>query len=202
MDSNGITSKEFFISVSVVTVDLPFCHFVSIRRRSVSHTQLMHDKSRSMQEFRRRMWLQELLKQVHTADKPAPPVQSKTPSQTFSVKTQLQKPSEATKDLPEKFSADGDGPNLPQETNKVMAFKDQPLKVATKRKKKVRLGRRRDSEKKRRRARSAVTVEPWGDPDPCSETCQDLWFGAALRHCYTLTDTWQTVRGTRAVLVW
>ncbi|XP_037538938.1 parathyroid hormone-related protein [Nematolebias whitei] len=138
----------------------PVDALINRARRSVSHTQLMHDKSRSMQEFRRRMWLQELLEEVHTADKPAPPVQSRTTSQTFSVKTLLQKPSGATKDLPEKFSADGDDPNLPQETNKAMAFKDQSLKVATKRKKKVRLGRRRDSEKKRRRARSVFTVGP------------------------------------------
>ncbi|XP_013872573.1 parathyroid hormone-like hormone b [Austrofundulus limnaeus] len=150
----------FLLCFPIALEKRPVDALINRTRRSVSHTQLMHDKSRSMQEFRRRMWLQELLKQVHTADKPAPPVQSKTPSQTFSVKTQLQKPSEATKDLPEKFSADGDGPNLPQETNKVMAFKDQPLKVATKRKKKVRLGRRRDSEKKRRRARSAFAAGP------------------------------------------
>ena len=48
--------------------------------------------------------------------------------------------------------------NLPQETNKVLAYKDQPLKAATKRKKKVRLGRRKESEKKRKRARRAVAA--------------------------------------------
>ncbi|KAF3855051.1 hypothetical protein F7725_023106 [Dissostichus mawsoni] len=106
------------------------------------------------------MWLQELLEEVHTADERAPPEQSKTQSQTFSGNALHEKPSGATKNLPERFKLDRDGPNLPQETNKALAYKDQPLKVATKRKKKVRLGRRRESDKKRRRARSVSTKEP------------------------------------------
>uniref|UniRef100_A0A8C7YU74 Parathyroid hormone-like hormone b n=1 Tax=Oryzias sinensis TaxID=183150 RepID=A0A8C7YU74_9TELE len=124
----------------------------SILRRSVSHVQLMHDKSRSMQEFRRSMWLHELVGEVNTADRHAPPVQSRTPTQTFSGNFPHQKSPGATKNLPEKFKEDREGPNLPQETNKAMAYKEDPLKVATKRKKKARLGRRRESEKKRRRA--------------------------------------------------
>ncbi|XP_054632868.1 parathyroid hormone-related protein-like [Dunckerocampus dactyliophorus] len=125
-------------------------------RRSVSHAQLMHDKGRSMQEFKRRLWLQELLDEVHTADEQTLPVQNRTPN--FSGNDlHLQKPPEATKNLPHRLRPDQDGPNLPQETNKVLAYKDQPLKVATKRKKKARLGRRRDGDKKRRRARSART---------------------------------------------
>ncbi|XP_047452726.1 parathyroid hormone-related protein-like [Mugil cephalus] len=126
-------------------------------KRSVSHAQLMHDKGRSLQEFKRRMWLQGLLEEVHTAD--APP-HSKTPSQTFSGNALHQKPAGATKDLPDRLRLDREDPNLPQETNKALAYKDQPLKVATKRKKKVRLGRRRENDKKRRRARSLVTKGP------------------------------------------
>ncbi|KAF6714943.1 Parathyroid hormone-related protein [Oryzias melastigma] len=121
-------------------------------RRSVSHVQLMHDKSRSMQEYRRTMWLHELVGEVNTADRHAPPVQSRAPTQTFSGNFPHQKSPGATKNLPDKFKEDREGPNLPQETNKAMAYKEDPLKVATKRKKKARLGRRRESEKKRRRA--------------------------------------------------
>nr|XP_057942327.1 parathyroid hormone-related protein-like [Doryrhamphus excisus] len=131
----------------------PLDALASRMRRSVSHAQLMHDKGRTMQEFKRRLWLQELLDEVHTADERAPPVQNRGPN--FSGNDfHLQKPPDATKNLPDGLRPDQEGPNLPQETNKALAYKDQPLKVATKRKKKVRLGRRREGDKKRRRARS------------------------------------------------
>ncbi|XP_034031492.1 parathyroid hormone-like hormone b [Thalassophryne amazonica] len=126
-------------------------------RRSVSHAQLMHDKGHSLQEYKRRMWLQELLEEVHTADERAPSLQNRSPTQTFSGSDLYQKLPGATKNLPDRFKLEREGPNLPQETNKVVSYQDQPLKVATKRKKKVRLSRRRESEKKRRRARSAMT---------------------------------------------
>lgn len=139
----------------------PFVTFAALRKRTVSHAQLMHDKGRSMQDFRRRMWLHELLVEVHTADERAPPVQSRTLGQTFVGSVLHQKPPGATKDLPERIRLDRQGHILPQETNKAMPYKDQSLKVATKRKKKARLGRRRENEKKRRQARSAMTKEPW-----------------------------------------
>lgn len=120
----------------------------------MSHAQLMHDKGRSLQEFKRRTWLQELLEEVHTADEQTQSVQSRTQSQTFSGNAMHQKPPGATKNIPDRYKLDRDGTNLPQETNKALAYKDQPLKVATKRKKKVRLGRRRENDKKRRRTRS------------------------------------------------
>ncbi|CAG5957779.1 parathyroid hormone-like hormone b isoform 2-T3 [Menidia menidia] len=154
-------------SLAVLLLCSPVTHdgrsvdaLINRTRRSVSHAQLMHDKSRSLHEFRRRMLLQELLEEVHTADEHAPPVQSRTSSQTFSGSPLRQKPPGATKNLPERIGPDGEGPNLPQETNKAVAYKDQPLKVATKRKKKVRLSRR--NEKKRWRARSANTKGPRG----------------------------------------
>lgn len=105
------------------------------------------------------MWLQELLEEVHTADDRDPPPQSRTSGHTFSGSELLQKPPGANKNLPDRFRLDREGQNLPQETNKSLAYKDQPLKVATKRKKKVRLGRR--SDKKRRRARSVTEQLPW-----------------------------------------
>lgn len=131
--------------------------FFAVRKRSVGHAQLMHDKGRTIHEYTRRMWLHELLEEVHTADDRAPPAQSRTSSQSFSGNHQ--KPSGATKDLSERFRQDRVGPNLPQETNKAQAYKES-LKVATKRKKKVRLGRRRENDKKRRRARSVLTKAP------------------------------------------
>ncbi|XP_041853497.1 parathyroid hormone-like hormone b [Melanotaenia boesemani] len=160
-------SLAVFLLFSPVTLDgKPVDALIKRTRRSVSHAQLMHDKSRSMHEFRRRMLLQELLEEVHTADERALPAQTRTPSQTFSGNALHQKPQEATKDLLEKFRLDREGTNLPQETNKGIAYKDQPLKVATKRKKKVRFGRRRDNEKKRWRARSAIAKGPRGTQNP------------------------------------
>ncbi|CAJ1056328.1 parathyroid hormone-related protein-like [Xyrichtys novacula] len=155
-------SLAVFLLCSPVILDgKPVDALSSRAKRSVSHAQLMHDKGRSLQEFKRRMWLHELLEEVHTADERAPPVQSRTQSQTFSGNALPEKPPGATKNLPERFKLDRDGSHLPQETNKALAYKDQPLKVATKRKKKVRLGRRRESEnKKRRKARSVTIKEP------------------------------------------
>ncbi|CAG08679.1 unnamed protein product [Tetraodon nigroviridis] len=108
------------------------------RRRSVSHAQLMHDKGRSLQDFSRRMWLHQLLEGVHTANEETPPVQSRTGTQTFSGNSLHEKPPGATKNLPDKFVLDRESTNLPQETNKALAYKDQPHKLATKRKKKAR----------------------------------------------------------------
>ncbi|KAM8893031.1 parathyroid hormone-related protein-like isoform 1-T1 [Spinachia spinachia] len=154
-------SLAVFLLCSPVTLDgRPVAALGSRMKRSVSHAQLMHDKGRSLQEIKRRMWLQELLEEVHTADEQAPPVQSRIQIQTFSGNAVHEKPPGATKNLPTRFSPDIEGPNLPQETNKAVAYKDQPLKVATKRKKKARLGRRRESDKKRRRARSVPGREP------------------------------------------
>ncbi|XP_044049341.1 parathyroid hormone-like hormone b [Siniperca chuatsi] len=154
-------SLAVFLLCSPVTLDGKPVDALSNRtRRSVSHAQLMHDKGRSLQEFKRRMWLHELLEKVHTAEEQAPPVQTGTQIQTFSGNALHEKPPGGTKNLPDRFRLDREGPNLPQETNKALAYKDQPLKVATKRKKKVRLGRRRESDKKRRRARSVTTKDP------------------------------------------
>ncbi|XP_068595763.1 parathyroid hormone-related protein-like [Brachionichthys hirsutus] len=154
-------SLAVFLLCSPVTLyGKPVDALSSRSRRSVSHAQLMHDKGRSLQEFKRRMWLHELLEEVHTAGERAPPLQSRVPTQTFSGSALHEKPPGATKNLPDRFGLDGEGPNLPQETNKAMAYKDQQLKVAIKRKKKARLGRRRENDKKRRRARSVARQEP------------------------------------------
>ncbi|CAL8386048.1 unnamed protein product [Boreogadus saida] len=57
-------------------------------KRSVTHAQLMHDKGRTLQDFKRRMWLQELLHEVHTAairDLPSRPALTSGGSSSSSV---------------------------------------------------------------------------------------------------------------------
>uniref|UniRef100_A0A8C2D6K1 Secreted protein n=1 Tax=Cyprinus carpio TaxID=7962 RepID=A0A8C2D6K1_CYPCA len=49
---------------------------------------------------------------------------------------------------------DEEGTNLPQETNKSQTYKESTLKAIGKRKKKGRVGKRREGEKRKRRARS------------------------------------------------
>ncbi|XP_013981330.1 parathyroid hormone-related protein-like isoform X1 [Salmo salar] len=153
----------FLLYSSVPLYGRPIDALTNRMRRSVSHAQLMHDKGRSLHEFKRRHWIQELLDQVHTSDSeraPAPQSRTNECHSTFSGSAlSPPKPSGGTKNLPLSFRLGGEGSNLPQETNKSVAYKHQPLKVVTKRKKKVKgeRGRRKESEKRRRRARSVVT---------------------------------------------
>lgn len=135
----------------------------------MTHTQLMHDKSRTLQDFRRRLWLQELLDVVHTAEIRDLPVRTVTggggglpgvglginPSTTGS--TLLSKPPSGggVKNLPIGFQLEEEeGTNLPQETNKSQTYKDGVMKVPGKKRKKGRSSRRREGEKRKRRARS------------------------------------------------
>ncbi|XP_040031360.2 parathyroid hormone-like hormone a [Gasterosteus aculeatus] len=166
---------------SVFLLCSPVPHFgrpidaLSRTRRSVTHAQLMHDKGRTLQDFKRRMWLQELLDEVHTAavrDLPGraggavgggggssvglPGGTAVNPSTTGS--TLHSKPPGATKHLPAGFGLEeevgGGGTNLPQETNKSQAYKDGAPRAPGKKKKKGRSGRRREGDKRKRRARS------------------------------------------------
>ena len=148
----------------------------------MTHTQLMHDKSRTLQDFRRRLWLQELLDVVHTAEVRDLPVRTTgaggssgagvglpgvglpgvgLPGVGLGVhlsttgSTLHSKPPGGTKNLPVSFQLDEEeGTNLPQETNKSQTYKDSMLKVPGKKKKKGRAGKRREGEKRKRRARS------------------------------------------------
>ncbi|CAL8323105.1 unnamed protein product [Lota lota] len=175
-------------------------------KRSVTHAQLMHDKGRTLQDFKRRMWLQELLHEVHTAairELPVRPALSGGSSSSSSSgggggggvggtgavgvgvgvgvgggggggvgvvlpglattinlsttgSTLHSKPPGGTKNLPISFRLEeeeelGGGTNLPQETNKSQAYKDR---ATGKKKKKGRSGKRREGEKRKRRARS------------------------------------------------
>ncbi|KAJ8245572.1 hypothetical protein GJAV_G00272200 [Gymnothorax javanicus] len=144
-------------------------------KRSVTHAQLMHDKGRTLQDFKRRMWLQELLDEVHTAEIRELPERSATPvgggaSASVTAGTGVTgvggisssggstlhthpKPSGSTKNYPTSFRLEEEGTNLPQETNKSLSYKE-PLKAAGKKKKKGRSGKRRENDKRRRRTRS------------------------------------------------
>lgn len=159
----------------------------SCRKRSVTHAQLMHDKGRALQEFKRRMWLQELLDEVHTSDIRELPVRTTSGGGSSSSSssgagvglsgvgvgginlsttgsTLHSKPPGGTKNLPISFRLEEEeGTNLPQETHKSQTFKDGVLKAPSKKKKKGKSGKRREGEKRKRRARSlgwALDDEP------------------------------------------
>ncbi|XP_052410106.1 parathyroid hormone-related protein-like [Carassius gibelio] len=143
-------------------------------RRSVTHAQLMHDKGRTLQDFKRRLWLQELLHVVHTAEiRDVPQPRGGVASSgggggltvaipmgvgvSIGMGTAHPKPAGGTKNLPISFRLeDEEGTNLPQETNKSQTYKESMLKTIGKRKKKGRAGKRREGEKRKRRARSLL----------------------------------------------
>ncbi|XP_060763982.1 parathyroid hormone-like hormone a [Neoarius graeffei] len=149
-------------------------------KRSVTHAQLMHDKGRTLQDFKRRMWLQELLHEVHTAE--LREVQQRGGVSggggaisvgvpmgagmgiSLSPGTANPKPAGGTKNLPVSFNPeDEEGTNLPQETNKSQIYKDGAPKAGMKKKKKGKAGKRREGEKRKRRTRSLdrlVVIEP------------------------------------------
>ncbi|XP_030006948.1 parathyroid hormone-like hormone a [Sphaeramia orbicularis] len=145
-------------------------------KRSVTHAQLMHDKGRTLQDFKRRMWLQELLDEVHTAEIRELPVPVRTTSGgggssgagvglpgvglgihlSTTGSTLHSKPPGGTKNILTYPLEEEEGTNLPQETNK-----SQTYKAPGKKKKKGRSGKRREGEKRKRRARSLG----WGHED-------------------------------------
>ncbi|KAF7653340.1 hypothetical protein LDENG_00084250, partial [Lucifuga dentata] len=138
----------------------------------------MHDKGRTLQDFKRRMWLQELLDEVHTAEIRDVPIRTTgsaggagssgaggvsggLPGVGLSIdlsttgSTLHSKPPGGTKNVPISFQLEEEeGTNLPQETNKSQTYKDGVLKASGKKKKKGRSGKRREGEKRKRRARS------------------------------------------------
>uniref|UniRef100_A0A3P8R5U6 Parathyroid hormone-like hormone a n=1 Tax=Astatotilapia calliptera TaxID=8154 RepID=A0A3P8R5U6_ASTCA len=120
--------------------------FLLFRKRSVSHAQLMHDKGRMMMEHERVLLLKALLDKVHTAEIR---INLSTTGSTLHSK-----PPGGTKNRPISFRLEEEeGTNLPQETNKSQTYKDGVNKVSGKKKKKSRAGKRREGEKRKRRAR-------------------------------------------------
>lgn len=117
--------------------------FSFFSKRAVSEHQLLHDKGKSIQDLRRRIFLQNLIEGVNTAEIRATSEVSPNP-----------KPATNTKNYPVRFGSEDEGRYLTQETNKSQTYKEQPLKASGK-KKKAKPGKRKEQEKKKRRARSA-----------------------------------------------
>ncbi|KAK3525627.1 hypothetical protein QTP70_001451 [Hemibagrus guttatus] len=92
----------------------------------------MHDRGRYLQDRKRRLWLQELFEQVHTANVWDTPSSSGTNLQHVTWDAQAPKAASGTKDFLLDFQLESTGTidTLPQETNK-----EQPS--GTKRKKRV-----------------------------------------------------------------
>ncbi|XP_015243206.1 parathyroid hormone-like hormone a [Cyprinodon tularosa] len=161
--------QQCFFAVFLLCSPVPYAgrpvDTSSRMRRSVSETQLMHDKGRMLHGFRRIVYLQDLLDALHTGDAlsvrsagvggsglPGPSL-GVNPSTTGS--TLQSKPPGGTKNLPITFQVEEEeGTNLPQETNKSQPYKDSTQKLPGKRKRKGKSGRRKEGEKRKRTVRS------------------------------------------------
>lgn len=109
----------------------------------MSQAQLMHDRGRYLQDRKRRLWLQELFEQVHTANVWDTPSSSGANLQPVTWGAQAPKAA-SSKDFLLDFQLESTDTidTLPQETNK-----EQP--AAAKRKKRVCLGKWREINKRR-----------------------------------------------------
>ncbi|XP_053498267.1 parathyroid hormone-like hormone b [Ictalurus furcatus] len=141
--------RQWSFAVLLLSIPLPVqgqpIHALSNRmRRSVSQAQLMHDRGRYLQDRKRRLWLQELFEQVHTANVWDAPSSSGANLQHVTWGAQAPKTDSSTKDFLLDFQLESTGTIniLPQETNKEQS-------AATKRKKRVCLGKWRESNKRR-----------------------------------------------------
>ncbi|XP_013922989.1 PREDICTED: parathyroid hormone-related protein [Thamnophis sirtalis] len=115
----------------------------SLSKRTVAEYQLLHDKGKSMQDTRRRNFLQNLIDGVNTAEIRGVAEISSNPKPGVGL----------GKICTVSVGIDDEGKNLTQETHKE-PYKEQPLKTPGK-KKKGKSGKRKDQEKKKRRIRSA-----------------------------------------------
>lgn len=104
----------------------------------------MHDRGRYLQDRKRRLWLQELFEQVHTANVWDAASSSEPNLQHISWSAQAPKTASSNKDFLLDFQLESTVSldTLPQETNE-----EQP--AAPKRKKRVCLGKWRESNKRR-----------------------------------------------------
>ncbi|XP_026094104.1 parathyroid hormone-related protein-like isoform X2 [Carassius auratus] len=132
----------FLLTIPIPVQPRPTNVLSNRQRRSVGHAQMMHDRSRSLHDRKRRMWIQELLEQVHTAHAWEGSVQ--TPLWSTAHRP---KPISSTKHFPLSFHMEtvGTRDNLPQETSKTLRYEEQ------KRKRKMSLGRWRDLDRRRDR---------------------------------------------------
>ncbi|XP_007903315.1 parathyroid hormone-related protein [Callorhinchus milii] len=134
-----------------------------IRKRSVSEHQFMHDKGRSMQEFQRRIWLHNVMGELHTAENRD--MAHSHPSRNTKPPASWPDPPDLSKLLLIRTAPNNEGTRTPlqqmQETDKPGPLRYQNSKKNGKKKKKrqqVRNGKRRAQkaqEKNKRNARSA-----------------------------------------------
>uniref|UniRef100_K7G422 Parathyroid hormone like hormone n=1 Tax=Pelodiscus sinensis TaxID=13735 RepID=K7G422_PELSI len=140
--------QQLYLLTAVLCYQVPYFSQVwqlpsVFYKRAVSEHQLLHDKGKSIQDLRRRIFLQNLIEGVNTAEIRATSEVSPNP-----------KPPTNTKNYPVRFGNEDEGKYLTQETNKAQTYKEQPLKTPGK-KKKPKPGKRKEQEKKKRRVRSA-----------------------------------------------
>ncbi|XP_043944129.1 parathyroid hormone-related protein [Protopterus annectens] len=114
-------------------------------KRAVAEHQLLHDKARSLQDQRRRIYLQNLIEGVNTAE-----------IRSLSDVILNTKPSSSVKSHSAPLSNKSGARHMTQETNKFQIYKQQSLKLSGK-KKKGKAGVWKDQEKKKRRPRSIRT---------------------------------------------
>ncbi|XP_059834207.1 parathyroid hormone-related protein-like isoform X1 [Hypanus sabinus] len=155
----GLNFAIFILCYSMATYGKPVDDISNIKKRSVSEHQFMHDKSRSIQELQRRIWLNNVMGELHTAEgrgltQPQPPSSPKHPA------TWPDSPDLAA--LLIKLASNNEGTKTPAEQlqeTKPGALKYQNAKKTGKKKKQGKNNRRKAQkgrqEKSRRHARSA-----------------------------------------------
>ncbi|KAM8981646.1 parathyroid hormone-related protein isoform X1 [Sarcophilus harrisii] len=139
--------QQWSFAVFLLSYSVPACgrsvEGLSRRlKRAVSEHQFLHDKGKVIQDLRRRIFLQNLIEGINTAEIRATLEVSPNP-----------KPATNTKNYPVRFGSEDEGRYLTQETNKAQTYKEQPLRTSNK-KKKGKPGKRKEQEKKKRRTRS------------------------------------------------
>ncbi|XP_072510559.1 parathyroid hormone-related protein isoform X4 [Notamacropus eugenii] len=140
--------QQWSFAVFLLSYSVPSCgrsvEGLSRRlKRAVSEHQFLHDKGKVIQDLRRRIFLQNLIEGINTAEIRATLEVSPNP-----------KPATNTKNYPVRFGSEDEGRYLTQETNKAQTYKEQPVRTSNK-KKKGKPGKRKEQEKKKRRTRSA-----------------------------------------------
>ncbi|XP_067236736.1 parathyroid hormone-like hormone b [Chanodichthys erythropterus] len=156
----------FLLTVLIPVQSRPTNTLNNRQRRSVGHAQLMHDRGRSLHDWKRRRLIQELFEGVHTAQSWDSPYQTEGSVQTPLWSTiHCPKPIGSSKNFPLTFQIGTIGMRdiLPQETSKTLRYEEQPLKAVTKRKRKMGLGRLRDPDRRKDRGCAFHTQIPMRD---------------------------------------
>ncbi|KAL2094066.1 hypothetical protein ACEWY4_011378 [Coilia grayii] len=143
-----------------------FCAFLYLFmggwKRTVTDAQLMHDKGRALQAFKRRLWLHELLQQVHTAVLQDSVRTALIVNPTASRMGPCLKPARVSKQTqPLGFALEVSGTHMSsaQETEKASGFRGQSVKVPGQRKKATWYRKCSQKEKRRRHSPSVQMQE-------------------------------------------